>query len=474
MSTLILMATLFLVGLISFYNLYRSSRKYVVLWTDYEKANENISLQQMEIESLNKRLSTITTDSVTQLPSWQIFMDRLKQKLKDSARVPQLLAIMVIDLHFFHLFTERYGASSAEWLLTEAAKRIERCLRQVDTVTRLSNQRFVVLLGKINNKEGAAIVAERILNILAEPINIKDEEVVLNAQIGIAIHPDDGMDSITLLSKAEQALKSSQEKGGQAFQFYTELQPAIQSLTKNITAGWLQEIKLNELNISFRPIYDVEQHVFLIMQTRVSWMHPHIGEIDEGTLFRIADQQSRSMVVSEYLLKKTCAQYQAMQNNDSAPGCFSIPITIRQFKNYHFMVHLLQILRNTNIDPLKLVLEVITDVNIHIDEVIKSIELLRSFQVKLAIRDFGLQPFPIHQIKNWGVNYIMLAPVFSHDINHNSQAQAVLKSLINLANGLSVLPIVDKTDSEEKDALMRSLGCRYFVTQQEVKILSDS
>jgi diguanylate cyclase (GGDEF)-like protein len=161
-------------------------------------------------------------DHLTQLPNRRLFRDRLDQSVKMAHRTGDSLALLFLDLDRFKEVNDTLGHDIGDKLLTEAAERINLCVREMDTVARMGGDEFTVILSHITDPVYAGKIAASIIQKLTEPFNIDGEKLNVSASIGITIYPADGNISETLLKNADIAMYAAKNSGRGRFSYFTD------------------------------------------------------------------------------------------------------------------------------------------------------------------------------------------------------------------------------------------------------------
>jgi len=159
-------------------------------------------------------------DALTGLPNRTLFFDRLHQALALAKRYKHMMALLFIDLDRFKFVNDTLGHDAGDQLLKEVACRLSELLRNSDTVARMGGDEFTVILSKIAELSDTAIVAEKIIATLSRPFLLSGQEVTIGGSIGIALFPNDGNDTETLLKKSDIAMYRAKEQGRNNYQFY--------------------------------------------------------------------------------------------------------------------------------------------------------------------------------------------------------------------------------------------------------------
>ena len=158
-------------------------------------------------------------DSLTGLPNRLLLIDRMTLALAHAQRVKRRLAVMFLDFDDFKLVNDNYGHGMGDLFLREMGQKLKSAIREEDTLARLGGDEFILLLPELVDREDAKTLAEKLIELGREPLNLDGKEVKSSFSIGIALYPDDGDDYDTLLKKADKALYEAKRKGRDGYHF---------------------------------------------------------------------------------------------------------------------------------------------------------------------------------------------------------------------------------------------------------------
>jgi diguanylate cyclase (GGDEF)-like protein/PAS domain S-box-containing protein len=176
------------------------------------------STERKKMENHLRHLANF--DALTNLPNRSLLLDRIDQALAQAPRHKQQVAILFCDLDGFKLINDSYGHNIGDHTLKIAAQRLTTCVRAGDTVARHGGDEFVVILNELGNAHAACLVAQKIIDALAAPFEIHDQQYFIGISIGISIFPDDGQDATSLLNNADVAMYRVKEQGRNGYQLY--------------------------------------------------------------------------------------------------------------------------------------------------------------------------------------------------------------------------------------------------------------
>jgi len=176
-----------------------------------------------ERKSAEQHLSHMAShDALTGLPNMSLGRDRLAGAVAMARRNSAKAALLFIDLDGFKLINDTMGHDAGDQLLKEISTRFSSCIREVDTVARIGGDEFIIILTNIGNKEGVGIVAQKVIDAAGEPFMLQDHHVNIGVSIGVAMYPDHGEESESLLKMADEAMYLVKAKGKNNFAFSPE------------------------------------------------------------------------------------------------------------------------------------------------------------------------------------------------------------------------------------------------------------
>jgi two-component system cell cycle response regulator len=158
-------------------------------------------------------------DPLTTLANRVLFRDRMTHAVAMAKRKKHVVGLVLCGLDRFKEINRLFGQKAGDLLLKEAADRLKRCLREVDTAARLSGDEFTCLLEGINSRADMEIIGDRILKAFAQPWSITQQETSVAVSLGLVVYPLDGQELNDLFARAKVAMDSAKESGGNRYCF---------------------------------------------------------------------------------------------------------------------------------------------------------------------------------------------------------------------------------------------------------------
>lgn len=153
-------------------------------------------------------------DALTDLPNRALFHDRFDMALKRARRDNEGLALLYIDLDNFKQVNDTYGHKTGDGLLKELSRRLQRCVRETDTISRRGGDEFTVLLSNFRGENVTDNIIEKIHAAISVPYKLGDKTLQVSASIGTAIYPDHGIDMEQLFDHADKNMYAVKNQAG--------------------------------------------------------------------------------------------------------------------------------------------------------------------------------------------------------------------------------------------------------------------
>lgn len=236
----------------------------------------NISEIKADLQSATKQN---THDELTHLPNWDYFSAQLDQKIQQCEANQKQLAIMLVDLDRFKWINDNLGRNVGDNILQKVANRLCTVVPEKDAVARLSSDEFVIMLPEVSGIDHATVVAQKVVEQLAQGIFVDHREIFISGSVGIALSPDHSVRAKELVKKADVAMYAAKQGGRNTYRVYSDLMerskgPQIlreEDLTKALVSG--------DVQMAFLPIYSLYSHKVVAVHARPYWNHAELGQI---------------------------------------------------------------------------------------------------------------------------------------------------------------------------------------------------
>lgn len=413
-----------------------------------------------EIQTLQLSLSAERQEPVLGALPWNVFEDRLHQEIRESTRYQFIMGVALIQVNDFDLINDALGGEVSHALLCEVAERLQSCLRQVDSMARFDHNKFAVQLTQLSSPETAAVVVQRMLQVMERSFKLGDHEVNIEIAVGVAVFPADGQEAANLLRCANHALELVKEKHGPQYQFYQEKMHQESRRELALYNALSRDSIFQEFVIQYQPVLNVQNETMVCMDVLLSWQHQEFGAISTHELFRYAERQHKWNGISEWLIRHAGQQFLQWRSFGVNPGLLGIHLSFKQLESVHFIHRISQIMQAMQFNPKWLLIEIQeSHAPVSFDVLEKSFNMLSYLGVNLAIENFGAGSMSLRYLKNFNIQFLKLDPAFINDVVLNKQTQALVKSIVQMAESMSMRVMVPGVESDQQMAVLKDLGC---------------
>lgn len=399
-------------------------------------------------------------DVLTGLPNRVLLEDRLQQAIMHANRHRMLVAVLFVDLDHFKHVNDSLGHHVGDLLLRAAAKRMQACVRDADSIARLGGDEFVIELSEIRRKRDAAAVAEKIQEALTEPFSLEGHVVQIGCSIGISLYPLDGKDASTLLKAADAAMYDAKGKGRANFQFFTaELNLAAQ---QRMVASHQLRLALSrqELVLHYQPQVSLRTGAIVGAEALIRWQHPLLGLVPPEKFIAILEEIGLMGEIGAWVLRSACAQCVAWQQAGLPPVRISVNLSPRQFSGGDIVHTVGQVLQETGLSPEWLELEITESLILDNSErVIQAMHDLKGMGVALALDDFGTGYSSLSYLRRFPVDRLKIDRSFVQDVTSNASAADIVGSILALAHKLGLGTVAEGVETEAQLGYLCRQGC---------------
>ena len=399
-------------------------------------------------------------DALTELPNRNLSRDRLDQAISYARRHGRDLALMFIDLDHFKNINDSLGHNIGDMLLRQVSARLTGCVREGDTVARQGGDEFVVILADVATEEDVTAVTRKILRAMADSYAIDGHELYVTCSIGIAMFPKDGEDSQTLLKNADTALYRAKDLGRNNSQFYAA-EMNLKALERlQMENGLRHALERNEFVVHYQPRVDLRSGEIVGTEALVRWQHPELGLTPPARFIPVAEESGLILPLGEWVLRAACAQNKAWQHAGLKPLSISVNLSAYQFRQPGLVELVTRVLKETDLDPAFLELELTESAIMqNVEEIIDTLTRLKAMGVKFSVDDFGTGFSSLSYLKRFPIDTLKIDQSFVRDITTDPDDAAIAKTIISMAHDLQLRVIAEGVETEEQKSFLRLRHC---------------
>ena len=400
-------------------------------------------------------------DSVTGLPNRALFLDRLNQTLSFARREDWIAALLLVDLPSVGQIGARHGQMAADQLLRKTATQLRAIARESDSIARIDNNRFAILLPTGASLPGAIMVADRIVSALSEPHRLDGDDIVPTVHVGIALYPKHADSADTLFDNAATAAEDAAQTN-QSYLVYSG------NVTNGSGATQLQQISLtedlrgadaNEFILHFQPIVSFESERIVGFEALARWLHPREGLLVPDLFIPLAEQTGRIEAITEWVVAQALNQCHAWcETGLEVPVSINLsPLTLH---NLSFPGEIAAALDRWAVPPEMLMLEITESAIISdVARATESLNRLHDMGVRVWIDDFGSGYTSLSYIRRLPVSGIKVDKSFTAQMSKVNDDAAIVRSIVDLGRNLGLRVVAEGIEDRETWNLLAEFGC---------------
>jgi cyclic di-GMP phosphodiesterase Gmr len=378
----------------------------------------------------------------------------------EDASPDEAVGVLFLDLDNFKKVNDHYGHEFGDQLIRDVSAAISTCLNDGDALARLGGDEFIVLAAKGTAHELEA-TAQRILERMRTPFAIGLVEVYTGCSIGIARYPEHGDSLESLIRSADTAMYVAKDEGKRTHRVFSpDMNHRVAEymwLDTNLRRG-LDE---GQLTLHYQPKLWLATGMVQGAEALVRWNSPERGQIMPAEFIRYAEESGLIGVLGRWVME-TAAKQAAKWKADGHNLRVAINVSARQLVDTAVVRHFTEALHHVKLDPCLIDLE-LTESCLIEDEaaVIELIKQFRQLGAQVHLDDFGTGYSSLSQLGRIPLDVIKLDRSFVRSINADTKAQALVRSMVAVAQELDFKVVAEGIETESEEMFMKGLGVDY-------------
>jgi len=415
------------------------------------------------IKAHQKQLEHIAHyDVLTNLPNRSLLADRLKQAMGLCKRNNFSLAVVFLDLDNFKAINDFHGHDVGDKLLVEISQRMQKTLRDQDTLSRFGGDEFVAVLVNLEAPEACEPLLERLLKSVSAPVAIDHLTINVSASVGVTIYPHDGVDAEQLLRHADQAMYSAKQEGKNRYHLFDMAQDiALKSLHENLLRI-RAALQKHEFVLYYQPKVNMRSGEMIGVEALLRWMHPERGLLSPDDFLQIVDRHELTIIIGEWVIDSALTQISDWKKI-GLHTTISVNIDALQLQQNNFVQRLSELLNaHPDVDPSSLQLEVLeTSALADIKKVSKIMSDCIKLGVEFALDDFGTGYCSLTYLKQLPVDVIKIDQTFIRDMLHDPDDLSIVEGVMGLSKAFKREVIAEGVETLQHGVALLHLGCHF-------------
>ncbi|WP_053075095.1 bifunctional diguanylate cyclase/phosphodiesterase [Ornithinibacillus californiensis] len=417
-----------------------------------------------EKEAFHRIQQLAYTDQLTGLANRRWFYQQLEKVISKSREEQHSVAVLAIDFDDFKDINDSLGHHIGDLFLQKVSQKLNDFKKENSYIARVGGDEFCILLEDVT-KEETIRITENMLRALNCPITISGHELLVTLSIGISIESGSSIDAEALLSQADLAMYLAKEKGKNNYQFFNERLNEKIERRLQLENALRKAIQNNELTLVYQPQVDIHSNQLVGLEALLRW-NPSFGNVRPDEFIPIAERTGLIVPIGEWVLREACRRINQWKEHKYLHVPISINISARQFSDPRFRDKVLQIVKEENIDPEYLEIEITESVMMNLDDYSQLVQELRELGIKFAIDDFGAGYSSLHLIATLDYDTLKIDKSLIDDAIQNVRKRQILKAVIESITSERI--VVEGIETKEQVELLKNyniIGQGYYFSR---------
>jgi diguanylate cyclase (GGDEF)-like protein len=399
-------------------------------------------------------------DPLTGLPNRASFVEHLHEAMRRAKRAQWPLALLFVDLDLFKRVNDSLGHDAGDRLLRVAAERIRRSVREADMLFRMGGDEFTVLLEDVRGPEEAAMVAQRVIELVCEPLQLQHHEISVTASVGIAMYPRDDVLGERLVKDADTAMYRAKELGRNRYAFFAqEMNQRVESQML-MEAALRHALKNDEFVLHYQPRISAATGRPVGAEALLRWRHPEWGLVEPARFIPLLEETGLIVPVGAWVLSSACGQAKAWHDAGHGGLRVSVNLSSRQFRSDTLLDSVGQALRESGLPAQFLELELTESLLVeNVDHAMSVMGKLKAMGAALSIDDFGTGYSSLNYLKRFPIDSLKVDRSFVRDLATSPKDAAIVEAIAALARSLGIGLVGEGVEEPWQADFLRSCYC---------------
>ncbi|MGB5337798.1 MAG: bifunctional diguanylate cyclase/phosphodiesterase [Gammaproteobacteria bacterium] len=433
-----------------------------------EAFQEELRVVNQELLATNSDLEHMALfDSLTGLANRHLIQERLQQGIYVARREKSSVAILMVDLDRFKEVNDTLGHHVGDKLLKEVGIRLQKALREADTIGRLGGDEFAVVMPGADVEE-AGKVARRLQKTLRDSFDLQEGTFMVSASMGLAVYPENGVDVGTLLKRADIAMYEAKQN----YEGVSVYNPESDQNTPgrlSLLADLHQALDLEQLELFYQPKLDLRSQAIVGVEALMRWHHPEHGLVPPDIFIPILEQSGLLKRYTYWALDTAAAQCRAW-NDQGWDLSIAVNLSMYNLRDAGLSPYVQDCVQNRGLHAHALVLEV-TESAVMSDphHVSRVLDELVASGIQFSIDDFGTGHSSLSHLKRLSVAELKIDKSFVFDMVGDNDDSIIVRSTVDLAHNMGLRVVAEGVENEGSLAMLRGMGCDqvqgYFIAK---------
>ncbi len=399
-------------------------------------------------------------DRLTGLPNRAMFLEQLEARINDPAKKDPLFYVIFIDIDSFKKINDTLGHNVGDEFIVHAADNLKASIRSNDLLGRIGGDEFALLINRTTSKAELLAEIEIIREKFCVPYEIHSINIRLTASFGIAIYPEDGHDSTSILRSADMAMYEAKEYGKNQVKFFSSSMLDEMLNRTRLECLLFYALEKDELYLVYQPQYNAVDNKIRGIEVLTRWSSPELGLVPPGQFIPVAEETGFIKVLGEWILRTACERYKLLQEQHSFDALLCINISAVQLADANFLHIVEKVIEDTGINPKHLEFEITESAFIEsFKNAVYVMNLLKGMGIRIALDDFGMGYSSLNYLKSLPIDTLKIDKTFIDDLADITSSVPIVGDIISLGHTLGLTIIAEGVEVPNQLKYLQDSSC---------------
>lgn len=430
----------------------------------HEPAVEGIVVHVRDITKrveMEQKITYISNhDELTGLPNSTYFKKQLRLQCQYAKENHTKFALMMLDIDGLKYINYSLGHEYGDRLIIEIVNRIKKFFDENIFMSRYSDDHFAIIVQGFESYAEYESIVLGLIGLFSQPYKVDKYHLDVSINVGICIFPEDSTDADDISKQSKIALIRAKREGRNTFKFYSS-DLDIQNYKEFIIRNDLHHaLEKGQLKVYYQPIVNIKTSEILAVEVLLRWEHPDWGIISSDDFIYLAEESGFIIDIGNWLLREVCKNYRQWLNDGLPAIKVAINFSSIQFLEEGFVKNLKNIIREFELDPNFLIMEITESTLMrNADKTTSDIRNLKSIGIQVALDDFGTGYSSLAYLNSLNIDIIKIDGSFIRKIHSDQTSKIITKTIINMAKDLGIKLVAEGIEAPEQLSYLKELKC---------------
>jgi diguanylate cyclase (GGDEF)-like protein/PAS domain S-box-containing protein len=399
-------------------------------------------------------------DPVTGLANRAMFTQQVRHAIARAQRSDATPIVLFLDLDDFKEINDSLGHAAGDEVLVEVARRLDSHVRGADVAARFGGDEFALLLTDVEHGQAAADVAQRILGLLAQPMQAGHRQVSLSGSIGVSIlQPGDSRNADEMIRDADAAMYTAKRDGKSGYRLFEPAMHEHVVARLELRSDLQRALATGQFELFYQPVMRLADGAVSGVEALLRWRHPEKGMISPADFIPIAEETGLIVPIGRWVLREGCRHANRLRGPDGAPLRMSVNLSLKQIQQSDIVADVRDALVDSGLAPELLTLEITESVLMDDPELaVSRLRELKALGVRLALDDFGTGYSSLSYLSRFPVDVLKMDRSFLRE-GSTPAANSLATAVVRLGATLDLEVVAEGIELPEQAETLRALGC---------------